>query len=300
MTNLEHTIDISDHIIDLSYQDTFEALDARLVVNVADILNTSCVQLYLNEPNNKEAILLQEIVTNDSPEDNLAMTSIPLFMTSGQRLTLLLNKELNDDEQIALVKLITAFSNLHEHLTRSNKDQLTSLKNRRSFNLEYLSLLKQVSDSPSDNTMIIAVLDIDHFKQVNDSFGHIIGDETLVTFANVMKAFFKRDEYLYRFGGEEFIVLLKDVTPIEAEILLEQLRIEIANYPFPQIGHKTVSIGYTSIREGEDSALLFERADLALYQAKHSGRNCIKHYDKLVEEGTIEPIDKRSGDVELF
>lgn len=295
-----HSLDISDHIIDLSYQDTFEALDARLVANVADLLKTSEVRLYLSEPNNKKAILLQAISTSGAPVDIQAMTSIPLFMASGQRLTLLFNKELNDIEQLALVKLITVFSNLHEHLTRSNKDQLTSLKNRRSFDLEYMSLLKEISDSPEDNSTIIAVLDIDHFKQVNDNFGHIIGDETLVTIANVMKAFFKRDEYLYRFGGEEFIILLKDVTPIEAEILLEQLRIEIANYPFPQIGHKTVSIGYTSIRKGEDSALLFERADLALYQAKHSGRNCIKHYDKLVEEGAIEPIDKRSGDVELF
>lgn len=135
---------------------------------------------------------------------------------------------------------------------------------------------------------------------VNDEFGHIVGDETLIAFSNIMKTFFERNEYIFRFGGEEFVVLLHDTTLLEAQILLEQFRSEIENYPFAQIGHRTISIGYISLSEDVDPSILFERADAALYYAKQHGRNCIYNYENLVKSNLIQPINQRSGPVELF
>ncbi len=138
------------------------------------------------------------------------------------------------------------------------------------------------------------------FKNLDDRFGHVIGDETLIAVANLMKDFFERDDYLYRFGGEEFIILLQDIDRPEGADLLERLRMEVAEHHFPHLDHITVSIGFVRLPHACDSILLFERADAALYHAKASGRNCIKNYQYMVDRGEIEAIDKRSGAVELF
>lgn len=112
------------------------------------------------------------------------------------------------------------------------------MKNRRSFDLEYSRIFKNPNISASD--YVLSVVDMDFFKDVNDNFGHIIGDETLIAISNIMKSFFEKDEFLYRFSGEEFIVLRHDLNMLEAITLLGKLRLEVANFHFPQqVGNKT-------------------------------------------------------------
>ena len=114
-----------------------------------------------------------------------------------------------------------------------------------------------------------------------------------------MRGAFRFSDQLYRFGGEEFVVLLLCSDEADAAAALERFRKVVGEYPFPQAGTITVSVGFTAIEVGDTPAAAFERADRAVYHAKHNGRNQVRNHAELVRQGVIED-DKRVSDVELF
>ena len=179
---------------------------------------------------------------------------------------------------------------------------MTELKNRRAFDIEYERLTESYleQNDKEHHGHLLAILDVDFFKLVNDNHGHIVGDETLISISNIMKEFFMREDHLYRFGGEEFIILMHNTRLESAANILEALRVLISKYNFPQVGKKTVSIGFVEIQKGIDNSLLFDRADSALYYAKHSGRNCVKNYETLVFNNNIQAVISKNGNVEIF
>lgn len=124
----------------------------------------------------------------------------------------------------------------------------------------------------------IAVMDLDHFKQINDSFGHAIGDEVLKIFAGILQQSLRITDRISRYGGDEFVILLTDTPRDVALTVLERICTRIAQHDWdtlvPQVT-VTVSIGVAEIMDDDLIAQLFERADLALYDAKQSGRNCV-------------------------
>jgi diguanylate cyclase (GGDEF)-like protein len=136
----------------------------------------------------------------------------------------------------------------------------------------------------------IGILDIDHFKKINDGFGHVFGDEVLLLFAGLLKKVFRNSDLLFRFGGEEFVVFLLNTTQTEATQAFERFRRELESFNFPQIDKVTVSIGMTKIDSECHSASLLEQADRALYFAKENGRNQIRHYHELVKQGGLAPL----------
>jgi diguanylate cyclase (GGDEF)-like protein len=143
----------------------------------------------------------------------------------------------------------------------------------------------------------LAVVDIDHFKRVNDSHGHLIGDEVLLLVAQLMRQTFRHGDRIYRFGGEEFVVLLRCPQAQSARVAFERLRLRIGAHDFPQVGQLTVSIGYTAIDADDTPGAAFERADLAVYEAKHVGRNCtVDHADLAVQPSAEGP----RGELEFF
>lgn len=162
----------------------------------------------------------------------------------------------------------------------SETDALTGLSNRRFFDekIETEAARSRRERKP----LAIALLDIDHFKAVNDSFGHQCGDDCLVAFANALKSNVKRPgDLLSRFGGEEFVVMLPNTSVEGASVLLEKFRLAVEALVVETQGNKisfTVSGGLTSMVVGsdEDAANMLAFADKLLYQAKQSGRNCIK------------------------
>ena len=295
-----------EFMLELTYSNTFQGLDQTLVDSVIKLTSATYAALYIGafeqEPGN-HLILAKAYHDDYRQEEHGENIVVPVNLPSERRLSLVINRE-NSNEQLSdLVQLLAVYSNQHEHLNRANKDRLTGLKNRRAFEMEYANLMQEElanTSGDSDKVNVLAVLDVDHFKQVNDQHGHLIGDETLIAISNIMKDFFQRDDPLYRFGGEEFVVLMKHITLSRAEQLLDQLRITISQYAFPQVGQKTVSIGYTVLQHDLDNNLLFERADAALYKAKESGRNCLKSYEQLVEKGLISALSPREGEIELF
>jgi diguanylate cyclase (GGDEF)-like protein len=189
-------------------------------------------------------------------------------------------------------------------LDNNDVDDLTGLSNRRPFNDAFRRLaplpgaLAIARGRPLQTEL--AVVDVDFFKRVNDTFGHTYGDEVLVLLARLLRENFRETDRVFRFGGEEFVVLLSEADPAGAESALERFRQEVERFVFPQVGQVTVSLGVTSVLDGETGADAFGRADEALYQAKRSGRNRLMRYENLVAEGKIAPRPQRIASIEMF
>ncbi len=158
----------------------------------------------------------------------------------------------------------------------ATRDDLTGLPNRRAMqdlmNLEHRRSLR------SGRPLLIAELDIDHFKRINDSHGHATGDRALQAFAGVVRASVRDTDVLGRWGGEEFLLMLSDTDPDDARELLERVRLAVAamEIPHPEGSlHMTLSAGLALHLPGDTVELTLERADQALYTAKSLGRNRI-------------------------
>jgi diguanylate cyclase (GGDEF)-like protein len=117
------------------------------------------------------------------------------------------------------------------------------------------------------------MLDLDHFKEVNDRYGHYAGDEVLKAVTSAISDKLRSEDILGRWGGEEFVVLLRDCVLSDALRLAEDIRAAIAEVPFGTMGSITASFGVAEVRDGEDLTTWLRRADQALYRAKRSGRN---------------------------
>jgi diguanylate cyclase (GGDEF)-like protein len=145
----------------------------------------------------------------------------------------------------------------------------------------------------------LAVVDIDHFKMVNDRFGHLYGDEVLILVANILRSSFRSHDRIFRFGGEEFVVLLRSTSLSTAHKVFNRFRKNVEDYYFPQVGQVTVSVGFVSAENGSPVEVL-GRADQALYFAKENGRNQVRYYDDLVAAGLLQTKQVSNDDVELF
>lgn len=154
-----------------------------------------------------------------------------------------------------------------------NTDYLTGLTNRKALN----DLLERFDDSPqADVGHVVALIDVDHFKQINDRHGHLFGDRVLEHVAQVMRACVREQDTVGRYGGDEFCVILRDVSRPQALAILERMRC-LAERPESASAlplTSTLSIGAALYgREARNSASWLHEADVALYQAKRDGRN---------------------------
>lgn len=155
-------------------------------------------------------------------------------------------------------------------------DELTGLLNRRHM-MEVLIQHRKRLERSGHHRFCLALLDIDHFKQINDAHGHGVGDEVLRQFAKVVQSGLRTTDVLARWGGEEFLVLLNDTSPELANVGLERARSllsEATLMPSLPDLKPTFSAGLTPYNENEPLDMCIERADRALYKAKEAGRNC--------------------------
>lgn len=199
--------------------------------------------------------------------------------------------------------LLLALARIHENflnlLHASDSDTLTGLNNRRKFDSQLYTLVaSQHAELP--RVPFLALLDIDHFKRVNDNYGHIIGDEVLLMLAQRMQQFFGEEDGLYRYGGEEFAILFRAVSTEKAQVILEGFCERISNQPFPQVGQVTVSIGFTRLDQCFVPAQIIDRADKALYHSKTNGRNQVNQFEALQQQGFVNEVEVASGDIDLF
>jgi len=155
-------------------------------------------------------------------------------------------------------------------------DKLTGLANRRAFDL----LLPQaIREQKRANTSLLAILiDIDKFKAINDRLGHLAGDHVIQQVAGVIEKSLRQSDILCRWGGEEFLVALKDITEAQGLLLAEKIRAAVESGIFRHEDETipvTISLGIATYREGETPDQLISRADKALYAAKNAGRNVV-------------------------
>jgi diguanylate cyclase (GGDEF)-like protein len=165
----------------------------------------------------------------------------------------------------------------HEEIYRMTiLDGLTNVHNKR-FLIEFLD--RELSRARRhDRPLAVAMLDLDHFKQVNDNYGHLAGDQVLKKVAELISTNVRREELLARYGGEEFTVVLPETEIDGARQFCEKLRCQIADHVFvfdDQAIRVTVSIGVTVYTEQADALNLLQSADEALYRAKEMGRNTV-------------------------
>ncbi len=197
-------------------------------------------------------------------------------------------------------QLLEIYRNHSIMLYKYEHDSLTGLLNRRSFEDRLRHYMEELLQQRTTAIPHLAVLDIDHFKRINDNFGHLYGDDVLLIFADRMKSHFAAETSLYRFGGEEFVVMLSQPEE-EVERELEGFRALIKSHHFPQVGQVTVSIGYTAVSTNQIASEIISRADQALYYAKENGRNRICSYEHLVRQGKLmQEAEQEGGDIELF
>ncbi|MCK4974541.1 MAG: GGDEF domain-containing protein, partial [Sulfurimonas sp.] len=153
-------------------------------------------------------------------------------------------------------------------------DSLTGVYNRNKFDEVLDYEVKQAKRYHS--SLSIAIVDIDHFKQFNDTYGHLLGDEVLSLLAKTIQKNIRDTDVFARWGGEEFVVLMPSTNINEAKTAAEHLRKKVEQIELKDIGGITASFGVTQFLEHDNEEELFKRADRALYKAKENGRNCVK------------------------
>ena len=165
-----------------------------------------------------------------------------------------------------------------ELAVQASTDELTGILNRRSFTsfikLEFINAKKNFSP------FSLAIIDIDYFKQVNDEYGHLVGDEILIDLANLMKSSFRSTDKVCRWGGEEFAILLPGTSLPNAVSAIDHFRQKIENHEYQSSSNTikyTISAGVSeSLTIDKNIDDLIKRADEALYKAKSSNRNCVR------------------------
>lgn len=242
-----------------------------------------------------------------------SLTVFPLFRNAASRSVLEITtiSPISDASASLLTGVLRLYSNFQHLLDYGERDTLTELLNRKTFDGAFLKAttkqypdLEEIEgdrrDHPGAGNYWLAMIDIDHFKRVNDTYGHLIGDEVLLLLARLMRSCFRLNDQLYRFGGEEFVVLMHCRSEADALQVLERLRVHTEQYLFPQVGRITISIGLSDVRAGDTPSGAIERADKALYFAKGNGRNQVCSYAALVTLGDLEDQAANVGEVELF
>ena len=208
---------------------------------------------------------------------------------------------LTDREEGLILHLIDVYFLQLQLFHNSAVDPLSQLLNRQSFEQQLTDIMHSVSLKPksareSGNYWFLAMLDIDHFKSVNDNYGHVIGDEVIVLISQLLTSHFRYEDLLFRYGGEEFAILFLSQHDEHALKLLDRARELVKNTRFPQVSHVTMSVGFIQI--GDDFLLseLVDKADKALYHSKENGRNQVTNYKQL----NIVPPTICGCDIELF
>ncbi len=294
-------------------------LETSLLNTVNEIFQPQWAALYYPDSHDDElhfsmAVIhgqLAEIEQIDMlPEEGRSLDWIELPMMGKNQsvlafLRMARERAFNATDVALLKNVFRIYDNYLTALHNAHVDRLTGLFNRHTFDEQLhnaMELIRQQDEKHSAEPVsgrerkvchgqghfYIAVLDIDHFKRVNDNYGHLYGDEVLIILAGLLRQAFRSTDLIYRFGGEEFVIIIYVENAQDAFSCFERLRRKVESYDFPQVGNVTVSLGYTRILTAIPSAELLGHADQALYYAKEHGRNQCCFYEDLLERLALE------------
>lgn len=253
---------------------------------------------------------LTELIRQSNRKESIYSTRIAnryYFLIRGyRRLTQILaldgrNQSLENHEDV--MTLLRIYRNLFLSIKMMDTDGLTQLLNRQAFEAiirKYSQPRGQNRKTDRDKTSYLALIDLDRFKRVNDTQGHVIGDEVLIHFANLIRSSFRFTDFVFRFGGEEFAVIVNDIREDQTLELFKKLLTRIREYKFPVIRKLTATMGLTEIIPVEPHIINVEKADRALYYGKENGRDRLCFYEDLVRSGEISDLASGEGGVEIF
>jgi diguanylate cyclase (GGDEF)-like protein len=257
-------------------------------------------------------------------EDGPRITYMPLFDDAR-----------NDDEGVVEIHsgaaltfeqgrivdaVLHVFRNMYNLLAYSDRDALTGLLNRKSLDDTFYSAVLEELDegalarSQRQSASVepgqerrhrvppnywLGTLSVDSFGAVNDKYGHLIAEEVLLLVARIMNNTFRTYDRIYRFGGEQFAVLMH--CPDEALVLaaFERIRVNMEKFNFPQVGRVTASAGFTRVTPDDSPSTALERAERVVDYAQHHGGNQVNAYAELVRQGVLGDVAK-TGDVDIF
>ena len=214
----------------------------------------------------------------------------------------LFNPELDGRDERTAVSILDLYENFVALIIENTQDALTGLLNRGAFDRDLEAAALAVSNrnrrcDPPKGCGYLAMLDIDHFKRINDRYGHLYGDEVLLLFAKILRQTFRGTDKLYRYGGEEFAVIIDHASETDIIAVIDRFRSAVETFNFPQVGRVTVSVGVAPIVSNNLPSNIVDRADHALYRAKENGRNQVQIYSYAAKNATTDDAER---DVELF
>jgi len=219
-------------------------------------------------------VIISGRIQRNKEGDFISAHSIIIDITERQKMEQKII-EMNAELELKIAERTSELSQANEELRHlSRHDALTGLHNRLSANERLRS--EFISMKRSQNNYAVLMLDIDFFKEVNDSHGHAVGDSVLQQLAQILKSTLRESDFAARYGGEEFLLLLPNTELFEARLVAEKIRHTIETTPHPIAGKITVSIGVAVATPEElDEQIAIKDSDDYLYAAKKSGRNCI-------------------------
>ena len=178
----------------------------------------------------------------------------------------------------AILILYLIFSYVKKKLEyESSHDHLTSLLNRRSY--EYAIDYEVIRNQRYGSSLSLVLFDIDHFKVINDKYGHKTGDQVIRSITKLIAESIRKTDLLFRVGGEEFAIIIPETNSISAQKLAESVRKKVEKYVFETVNKVTISLGVAEYYPSLTKDHLYSNADLAMYEAKKGGRNRTEVFD---------------------
>lgn len=250
----------------------YDQLGARLYGEIERM--QGAVERHHRVTSNYTSAVDEAVATIEAPFDTASLTAAMRGVLQGSRLMAFENRALQE----ALEQTRAELSRLREEValrrTESLTDSLTGVANRRAFDQRLAALFEE------DCAIGLLMIDIDHFKAINDTHGHVFGDQVLRLIGSVIGENVREGDLIARIGGEEFTLVMEGASESEALIVAEKIRKAIAARKIVKRGSGSVvakvsvSVGIATRRADDDPRSLLDRADAGLYRAKEQGRNC--------------------------
>lgn len=211
--------------------------------------------------------------------DNAPSDSVEKFVTFIEGLNAL-NQNMSDELEKAQSKIDELNRELQEARSTLTTDMLTKVGNRQGFTEDMQSAIE--AGESKTLSLVLMMIDVDNFKFLNDEYGYVAGDKVLYFIAQTIKGMIRTADKVYRYGGEEFAVVLNRCDVSQAHSIADKIRAKIEQSNLLYMGknvHVTISVGVTLHKQGDSLETMIERADKALYCAKKSNKNCTMMFD---------------------
>ncbi|MEZ8141411.1 GGDEF domain-containing protein [Enterovibrio sp. FF113] len=328
------SIDVLDSVVDITAQTESDTISESLITTILQltpanqvlvldynpetnpefmVVACSDIFLYEEEKDAIERVLHNCVTIGDnvvefSSADNQSLLAVPIKGENDDINAVVFCKcdQLKGDEVQLVEGLAKIYENYQKIISASERDGLTGLYNRKLLTTKIDLLLDRfliqgnsITDDPSHHHWV-CIFDIDHFKKVNDALGHVFGDEVILLITSMMKKAFDDEDLLFRYGGDEFVVIMHPQSREDMEVTVRSFIKTVNERDYGQAKDVSISMGAASISDQELNAItVLGFADQALYKAKQNGRNQVAFYEDLIACGELQSLVPED-DVELF